>query len=412
MEKKCLFDRPIVLNNGFEIKNRFFKSAMSEQLGSRDHAPQRALSTLYETWSKGGVGLMVTGNVMIDRRALGEPRNVVLENDRDLADFKRWAESGHKNGSKLWMQLNHPGKQVPSFLSKEPVAPSAISLGKGLEKTFNKPRALTEDEIHEIIQRFAMSAGLAKKAGFSGVQIHGAHGYLISQFLSTRHNQRNDMWGGTPRKRMRFLVEVYKAIRAEVGEHFPIGVKLNSADFMKDGLSESESMAVIETLSSEGVNLIEISGGTYESPQMLNGKPKSSTERREAYFMAYADKARELCSATLVVTGGFRSGSGMTHALASGSTDMIGLARPLAVEPNLPNALLSDVEYRIEVKNPSTGVKWVDSLIMVNLLWFEMQIRRIAKGKKVKENLGAWSTVVHTLLTTGFHAFQIRRSSS
>ncbi len=176
----------LTLENGTVIKNRLFKSAMSEGLGTRDHNPKPDLATLYRTWAEGGIGLSVTGNVMIERTALGDPGNVVLDEQSDLTEFRNWAEAGSSNDTQLWMQLNHPGKQIPNFVCKEPVAPSAIALENGLEKGFNKPRALTEPEIETIIRKFATSARLAKETGFQGVQIHCAHGYLVSQFLHGR----------------------------------------------------------------------------------------------------------------------------------------------------------------------------------------------------------------------------------
>ena len=152
------------LANGQTIKNRLFKSAMSEQLGTNNNHPQPGLATLYGRWAKGGIGVSVTGNIMVDRTALGEPKNVVLDEKSDLTEFKRWAQAGKENGAHIWAQLNHPGKQIPGFLCDEPVAPSAISLGRGLEKGFNTPRALTESEILDIINKFGISANLAKEA--------------------------------------------------------------------------------------------------------------------------------------------------------------------------------------------------------------------------------------------------------
>ena len=265
---------PFTLTNGQVIKNRLFKSAMSEQLGDKQHNPTSGLATLYQRWAKGGIGLSMTGNVMVDRTALGEPKNVVLDEQSDLTLFTEWANAGKQNDSHIWMQLNHPGKQIPKFLCADPVAPSAISLSRGLEKSFNTPRSLTDNEIHEIINKFVTSAKLAKQAGFTGVQIHGAHGYLVSQFLSSRHNQRDDKWGGSLENRLRFVLEVYRAIRKEVGDTFPVGIKLNSADFMKGGFTEEESMQVVQALSENGIDLIEISGGTYESPSMMGDKDK------------------------------------------------------------------------------------------------------------------------------------------
>jgi 2,4-dienoyl-CoA reductase-like NADH-dependent reductase (Old Yellow Enzyme family) len=211
-EKIGLSD-PLILKNGVQIKNRMFKSAMSEQLGDKDHNPTHELARLYQIWAEGGIGLSMTGNVMIDRSALGEPKNVVLDNQSDKSLFREWTKAGKQNNTQLWIQLNHPGKQSPSFVTKKPVAPSAIPLGKGLEKVFNLPEELSESAIWEIIKKFGVSAGLAKTIGFSGVQIHGAHGYLVSQFLSPHHNQRTDQWGGPIENRSRFVLEVFREIR-------------------------------------------------------------------------------------------------------------------------------------------------------------------------------------------------------
>lgn len=176
------------------IKNRFFKAAMSETLATKDNNPTEALVNLYGRWAQGGAGLLMSGNVMIDRDALGEPGNVVIEDERDLAILTKWAKAGTQFDTQLWMQLNHPGKQSPKTLSRNPVAPSAIPISGDVKDFFNTPRALTTEEIWDIIKRFGKAAYIAKKAGFTGVQIHAAHGYLINQFLSPHHNQRTDEW--------------------------------------------------------------------------------------------------------------------------------------------------------------------------------------------------------------------------
>lgn len=400
----------VEIKQGFDVKNRLFKSAMSEQLGDKQHNPTTGLMKVYKTWAEGGIGLSVTGNVMIDRTALGEPKNVVLDEQSDIAKFAQWAKAAKANDAKIWMQLNHPGKQIPSYLSKEPVAPSAIPLGRGLEKAFNKPRALAESEILEIIEKFATSARMAQNAGFDGVQIHGAHGYLVSQFLSSRHNQRTDQWGGSLENRMRFVVEVYKAIRSKTGDDFPVGIKLNSADYMKGGFTPEESMQVIQKLGEIGIDLIEISGGTYESPSMVGHKVKASTQAREAYFLEYAEQTRKLVDTKLVVTGGFRSTAAMNEALASGATDMIGLARPLAIYPDLPNQAMANDDFKAIVPTPTSGIQAVDKMAMLSITWFETQIARIAKGKATKPNLSAWVTVRSILLDMGLQAFKPRRA--
>ena len=393
-----------------ELKNRLFKSAMSEQLADAAHNPTIELVRLYQTWAEGGIGLSMTGNVMIDASALGEPSNVVLNENSDLASFKRWADAGKVNGSQIWMQLNHPGKQIPAALSKQPLAPSAIPLGAGLEKAFNPPRAMSNEEIWGAINAFATSAKLAKQAGFDGVQIHGAHGYLVSQFLSSRHNQRSDEWGGTAEKRMRFVLAVYRAIREQVGESYPVGIKLNSADFMQGGFSEEESMQVVQALQAAGIDLIEISGGTYESPTMMDQDMKESTRKREAFFIDYAEKVRKLVDVPLVVTGGFRSTAGMNQALASGAVDMVGLARPLSVMPDMPNQAIASEGFSMQITPPTTGVAAVDKLVMLGITWYEAQLARIGRGLQPKPKLSAWGVVFSTLSRIGLHAFRQRRA--
>ena len=401
---------PIRLQTGITVKNRLFKSAMSEQLGDKHHNPTPDITRLYDIWAHGGIGVSVTGNVMVDRSALGEPRNIVLDEHSDLPCFERWAKAGTKNNTLLWMQLNHPGKQTPKFLTRTPVAPSAIPLGAGLGNAFNTPRALTEPEIIEVIKKFAHSAALAKSAGFSGVQIHGAHGYLVSQFLSPHHNTRTDDWGGTLDNRMRFVLETYRHIRQAVGQDFPVSIKLNSADFMKSGFTPEDSIQVAQALEKEGIDLIEISGGTYEAPSMTGYKVRSSTREREAYFLSFAEQLDQKIDIPLVVTGGFRSGPAMRAALMSGATDMIGLARPLAVDPGFPDKLLADPQFSLHLKDPSTGFKTVDKMTMLSITWYEYQLERLSKNKRVDPNLNAWYAVFQTVARMGIHAFLKRRA--
>jgi 2,4-dienoyl-CoA reductase-like NADH-dependent reductase (Old Yellow Enzyme family) len=401
---------PLELKNGISIKNRLFKSAMSEGLGTREHNPKPDLAVLYRTWAEGGIGLCVTGNVMIERTALGEPGNVVLDEQSDLTEFRNWAAEGSKNNTELWMQLNHPGKQIPNLVCKEPVSPSAIPLEAGLEKGFNTPRALEPEEIETIIQKFGTAARLAKETGFGGVQIHGAHGYLVSQFLSSRHNQRQDKWGGTLENRMRFVLAVYNAMRAEVGATYPIGIKLNSADFMKGGFTNEESLEVVKALADAGIDMIEISGGTYESPAMMGSEVKESTLKREAYFLEYAEQVRTVIDTPLVVTGGFRTAKGMTEALQSGATDLIGIARSIAIEPDFPNNLLANSAHGMELPKLSTGVAAIDQMAMLDVTWYEQQLALMGKGKPTNPKMSAWSVFAKTIWSMGSYAFRARRA--
>jgi 2,4-dienoyl-CoA reductase-like NADH-dependent reductase (Old Yellow Enzyme family) len=318
---------PLTLASGAALPNRLVKAAMSEtlaELGSG--APTEELVRLYARWGKGGAAALITGNVMIDRDATGEPGQVVVEDDRHLAMLRRWAEAGRAGGSKLWMQLNHAGRQTPRRLSRDPVAPSAVPM-RGFFGAFKTPRALEGQEIERVITRFATTAAVARAAGFDGVELHAAHGYLISQFLSPLTNLRDDEWGGDPARRRRFLLEVVRAVRAATAPDFTIAVKLNSADFQRGGFEVGEAKEVARALEAEGIDLLEISGGTYERPAMTGtvaaalpgkdggaaAKVKASTAAREAYFLEYAAELRTATKLPLMLTGGLRSAAAMAQ---------------------------------------------------------------------------------------------------
>lgn len=402
--------QPLTLANGTLIKNRFAKSAMSEALGTADNRVTRRLPALYHAWAEGGTGLVITGNVMIDRRALGEPNNVVLEDERDLPLLQAWAAHGTANGTQLWMQLNHPGKQSPKLVTRQqPVAPSAIPLGPKFKSYFADPRALTGADIENLVQRFATAARIAKMAGFTGVQIHGAHGYLVSQFLSPLHNQRHDEWGGNVEKRARFVLDVLKAIRHETGPQFPVSIKMNSADFQRGGFTEDESMIVAELLADAGIDLLEISGGTYEAPIMTGMNVRESTKAREAYFLTYAEKIRNRIKTPLMVTGGFRSADGMAAALQSGATDLIGLARPLALYPALPRDMLKGKMTRCDLRPRNTGIKMIDDMAVIELAWYAQQMARIADGKATQPDHSPLVGMVQYFSTSALRGFRSQR---
>ena len=399
----------LTLPCGAEVKNRILKSAMSEILGTPSHAPSEGLARLYGRWAAGGMGIAVTGNVMIDRSALGEPGNVVLEDDRDREAFRAWATAGTASGTHLWMQLNHPGKQSPKFLSSHTVSPSAIGFGPALAGAFAVPRALTEPEIEALIERYGRSAGLAKQFGFTGVQIHGAHGYLVSQFLSPLHNQRTDGWGGSLDNRARFVREIYAAIRRNVGDDFPVSIKMNSADFQRGGFDEDDSLTVMRTLQHAGIDLIEISGGTYEAPAMSGKGMSERTKTREGYFLDFVGKARKQLEVPLCITGGFRSPDGMATALAEGAA-MVGLARVFCIQPDFAAQVLAGDPVISKVSRHSTGVKLIDTVATLDITWYENQLARMADGKEPKLAMSAWGSFVTTLWRTGLQSFRMRRA--
>lgn len=388
-------DKPLAqsltLRSGAVLKNRICKSAMNEAIATGEGRPTRQFEVLYRTWGEGGAGLLVTGNVMVDRRHANEPLAVAVEDKRDAILLERWASAAKAQGSQLWAQLSHPGKQSPKFLNDAPLAPSAIALASDM---FIAPRELKEDEILDIIQRFTNTADILKQAGFDGVQLHGAHGYLISQFLSPNHNKRNDKWGGSLENRMRFVSEVYKSIRNKLGKKFSIGIKLNSSDFQKGGFSNEESIEVCKTLDKLGIDLIEISGGSWENPVNRKGNQKESTKKREAYFLEFAEQLKQAVKAPILVTGGFRSQTAMEDAINSGAIDVVGIARPLAVDPNLPNKMLKGKGHISSVKPISTGIKKLDDMAIMEISWYTDQIRRMSEGLEPKTKVhGVFSAV-------------------
>ena len=337
---------------GAQIKNRICKGAMTEGLADEQNRATTKHVNLYDRWSAGGAGILLTGNVQVDHRYLERPGNVVIEGPQTNEQLSRliaYAEAGTKNNTHLWMQISHAGRQTPAAVAETPVAPSEVQLQMPGAQ-FGKPRALAHEEILDIVQKFAHCARVAKDTGFTGVQIHGAHGYLISEFLSPDINLREDEWGGTLEKRAKFLLETVRAVREAVGVNFPVSLKLNSADFQKGGFSHEDAIQVANWLNEEGLDLLEISGGTYEQPNLFGidmglnperaEKRRESTIAREAYFLDYAKDIRNVFNGPLMVTGGFRTSKGMNDALNENACDVIGIARPFCIDSNIANKLL------------------------------------------------------------------------
>ena len=399
MTENLLFT-PITLPNGTTIKNRFFKSAMSEGMGTRDFQPKKNIATLYKRWAEGGTGLIITGNIMVDPKGTAEPGNIVFDKNSNMEILKNWAKQGQQHGAKVMVQLNHPGKQAPKTVSKQTVAPSAVPLGNGLNKLFSTPRALATNEVEELIQKFVTSAKVAKEAGFSGVQIHAAHGYLISQFLSPHDNRRTDKYGGSLENRMRFLKEIYLGMREELGKDFTIGIKINSTDFKEDGLTEEDSLKTIIELANLGLDFVEISGGTYERPAMMGATSKSTNQ---VFFAEYSKKLKQKIEIPVVVTGGIRSINAMNTLLNNNTTDFIGIARPLTIDPNIPNKIKQGTYTIVETTRVSTGVKKLDKIFgsLLGIVYYQVLMQNIAKGKEPKATKNAWPSLIQAIYNQG-----------
>ncbi len=344
----------LTLPCGVTVPNRICKAAMTEGLATPEGLPSDELNRLYGLWSDGGAGILLSGNIQVDPDHLERPGNVIVAgvpNNEMKSALASWASVGTRNGNHFWAQISHAGRQTQTNVNKHPKAPSAVTLGLPGGQ-FGKPGALTEAEIEDIVQRFAVCAKACQEAGFTGVQVHAAHGYLLSQFLSPRTNLRQDKYGGSLENRARALLDVVNAIRAAVGPAFPICVKLNSADFQKGGFDFADSLQVAKWLEQASVDMLEISGGTYEQPQLLGvegveeveqQEVAPSTVAREAYFVDFALAMQKEVSIPLMVTGGFRRRSSMEEALANGA-DMVGIGRPMCVMTDAPNQLFNGLE--------------------------------------------------------------------
>lgn len=385
---------PLLLPCGVELPNRLGKAAMSENLGEKGGRPGDRMKKLYEMWADCGAGLNLSGNVMVDPSAMVEEFNVVLQDEEFLADFKKVAANAQKGGTHFWMQINHPGRQAVKKFNDKVVAPSAVKVNQpGL---FKVPRPLEDSEILALIERYGRTAELAKMAGYKGVQIHGAHGYLVSQFLSPKTNLRDDRWGGSLENRSRFLLEVFRKMREKVGPQFPVGVKINSADFQRGGFQEEDSIAVIKMLEAEGVDLVEVSGGTYEKAAMMGvtqKKQAESTMKREAYFSEFAAKIRDHIKVPLMLTGGFRTKEGMQAALDRGDVDLVGLGRPFSAFPKVAKELLNGSRTECHLPDTSTGISKLDKMGAVDLTWHAMQIRNMGTGQEPNLKMSSWAPV-------------------
>ena len=401
-----LFDS-LTLPNGSTLPNRIAKAAMEENMADADHAPSEPLLRLYEAWAEGGSGLLISGNVMVDSRAMTGPGGVVLEDEAQLARFERWARIGWAKGAQFWLQINHPGRQMQANLGQPTWAPSAVELELGnLSKRFATPQAMTEAVIEDVIERFARSARLGERAGFTGVEIHAAHGYLLSQFLSPLTNQRNDRWGGSLDNRARLLLEIVKAVRAVVSPRFAVAVKLNSADFQRGGFSADDAQQVVCLLNEQDVDLVELSGGSYEAPAMQGQARDGRTLAREAYFLEFAREIRAVASMPIMVTGGIRRAPVAQDVLASG-IEMVGIGTALAIDPNLPR----DWQLGLGSAPQLPPITWKNKVLasLANMAVVKYQLRKLSRGRDSQPGVSPlWALLVQQVADI-FRTRQYRR---
>ncbi|MGJ3647887.1 NADH:flavin oxidoreductase/NADH oxidase family protein [Sphingomonas sp. GlSt437] len=418
-----MISESLTLPCGHRLANRLCKASMTEGLADANDNPTASLRRLYTTWAESGAALLLSGNIMIDRRYLERAGNVVVEDERVVPALKQWADAVHQAGSQLWAQISHPGRQCPRLVNARPLAPSEVQLQ--LIGNYGKPREATEADIANIIARFATAAGLVQAAGFDGVEIHAAHGYLLSQFLSPRTNLRHDRWGGALENRARLLLEVIAAVRAKVGPRFPVAVKLNSSDFVKGGFTEEESTQVVRWLNDASIDLLEISGGTYEQIECFKTIPendiRASTRAREAIFLDYAAKIKAVAQMPVMVTGGFRTLKGMESALADRQTDMIGVARPFCLDPDWPDRMLNGDLDRLPVpegriklgsgyfgpNSSSATMRALNNFAQAG--WYYNQIERLGAGRLPKPGLSALGALLAHLGKDSTRAFRRKR---
>lgn len=415
-----IFNKTISLPCGAVLSNRFAKAAMTEGLAGRLGVPGEELCRLYEIWSDGGAGMLLSGNIMVDRHHLERPGNVVIDRPPDLEmrqALKRWASSATRKGNHFWAQISHAGRQTQKMVNAKPKAPSAVKLALPGGQ-FGEPVELNCGEIEDIISRFGICAAAVKEAGFTGVQVHAAHGYLLSQFLSPRSNRRTDEFGGALANRARPLLAIIEEIRSTVGPDYPISVKLNSADFQKGGFAFEDSLQVAKWLEAASVDLIEISGGTYEQPKLLgidgmeeeeNQNIPVSTLMREAYFVDFAMAMRKELKIPLMVTGGFRQSIAMKQAIESGGADVIGLGRPMCVMTDAPNQLLNGIDelprYESQLALFPKWLSWLTKLKILRTVssfavqyWYYGQIDSLGRTGKADPDLSVWAATKQTMV--------------
>lgn len=410
-----LLSSPLTLPCGQVLPNRIAKSAMTEGLSDEYGRATEGHNRLYRAWSEGGTGLLITGNVQIDRRYPERPGNVCIDGPQSGDALRRLAEMASAAqsapGCRCWAQLGHAGRQCDPTVNLDAVGPSGAEWWSPAKMGTVRPRQLTLHEVADVRERFVHAAKVCEQAGFAGVQLHSAHGYLLSSFLNPRANTRRDDYGGPLENRARLLLETVRAVRRAAGDGFAVGVKINSADFQKGGFTIEECARVAGWLDDAGLDLLELSGGNYENPAMMAGPEaeaalNKSTIIREAYFLKFAKEVRAAVRRTpVMVTGGMRSAAVMDAALRDGDCEVIGVGRPLCGDAGCVGKLLRGeiaalpaYENTLELPALMRWLMWTSLGPKIRFggqqMWYYQQERNIAAGKGVDAALGIISALM------------------
>lgn len=392
MSSQSVLFQPLTLPCNKVLPNRVIKSAMEENMSGAQLLPDRNLFSLYRYWAHGDLGAIITGNVMVDRTAMTGSGGVVLDAESPLAPFAEWARVMRSGGALAIMQINHPGRQVFKTVNKTAIAPSAIPLQLGrYSRQFAQPQAASCEQIYTITQQFVTTAMRAQEAGFDGVQIHAAHGYLLSQFLSPLVNQRDDQWGGSLANRARLLINIVSQVRASCGNDFAVMVKLNAADFQRGGMTANEAIEVVAHLNNLGVDVVEISGGSYESPAMQGRAEDPKAIRREAYFMDFAKAISQVAQMPVMTTGGIRRQAVAEQVLAQGC-QLVGIASALASTPELVKIW----QQKPGFEATTVQCHWPDKTLasLVTMAMVRRQLRRLGNDLSTLEQPSALGSLV------------------
>ncbi|KAL8997399.1 MAG: hypothetical protein Q9169_003330 [Polycauliona sp. 2 TL-2023] len=405
--------------SGKSAPNRFLKGAMTERISSWDPKnfeargiPSKNLINVYKRWGEGQLGTILTGNIMMEYDQLEAAGNPIIPrtapfNGPRFDAFSELAKASKAHGSLIVGQVSHPGRQCESRIQPDPVSASDIQLeGNVMGMSFNKPHAATLPEIERIKEGFVHAAEYLHAAGYDGIQLHGAHGYLLSQFLSPTTNHRTDSYGGSLANRSRLIMEIATSIRSRLPSSFVLAIKINSVEFQEKGFDPTECKDLCAALEAHKFDFVELSGGTYES--LAFAHKRESTKKREAFFLEFAELiVPALTSTKTYITGGFKTVGAMINAL--NTVDGIGLARPVCQEPRLCADILSGkvkgaIKQRLDESNFGiTNVAAGSQIRMIGRDQEPIDLSKEEHEEAFQKDMGDWtSKMAHD---TGMYSF-------